>query len=326
MMKKLILVGILFQLSCGGRFSENMIDVKYLKLIFIDQHNNKNFYQERRSLLLNDTILLNNKFDFASSIQNLKMYFNKVDSLATNRETKDYTKLMLLAEWIYGNFNTQFWGDKLGLTNALKNDIDFYSTPLKTCYDSSNSNFLATSCGDRTNLFIRLADSLLKIKCENISIRSVHTFPLAKIGGLLYITDPYDPFLLLDIEKQIVVDYATLKRNPQQNIIAIRTKRSFGEKGELISKNLHNKLKLQHIEKIVRIEDLISNYLLKNKYSFVKRIDSCSYESQKFPQLIYPIHAQTNAFVVYPMNGIENQIIKNSRLLKFYLGINCKTK
>lgn len=326
MMKKLILVGILFQLSCGGRFSENMIDVKYLKLIFIDQHNNKNFYQERQSLLLNDTILLNNKFDFASSIQNLKMYFNKVDSLATNRETKEYAKLMLLAEWIYGNFNTQFWSDKIGLTNTINHEVNFSSTQFKTCYDAGNSNLLATSCGDRTNLFIRLANSLLKIKCENISIKAVHTFPLAEIGNLSYIIDPYDPFLLLDGEEQIVIDYATLKRNPHHNTIAIRTKRSFGEKGELISKNLYNKLKLQHTEKIVRIEDLLSNYLLNNKHSFVKRIDSCSYESQNFPQLIYPIHAQTNAFVVYHMNGIENQIMKNSRLLKFYLGINCKTK
>ncbi len=106
------------------------------------------------------------------------------------------------------------------------------------------NNHLAVYCGDRTDFYCRLVDSLLKLKTITVNINGVHTFPLVRIGQKDYIIDPHDPFVLSDSSTGRVISYSGVMNPDVKRVHVTRTKRTFGDSRELISRPL-----IQHISK-----------------------------------------------------------------------------
>ncbi len=327
--KFLLMFSIISYISCKNKI-QNTIDVELIKKIFVDSNyqnttlNSTDFDFE----FINDTILTNNKNErIEDALKEITDKYLLIDTLKTNLETKQYTKSLLLAEWIYANFNYQFLGPRLGLADTLQSGINFKSTNPNTCYQAGNSNLMAVWCGDRSNLFVRLIDSLLKLPTAVISIERIHTFPIVKIAGKNYIIDPYDPFVLFDEQLKHIVDYEVFKINPDSiNTKAIRTSRNFGNAGELVSKQLYELMQKKYGGKNYDIGKMIESYLKTNRSFLSTFNDTCKSEPFIMKRKVLPVLSKTNAFVLYsPKNALPHEI-KKTRIHKYYLGIDCKIK
>ena len=318
-------------LSCINN-NQNKIDIKILKIIFIDTNkvyktlNINDFKSNEFSCkFINDTIKRNSKNGFKDALKKLIEKYNCIDELKTNDQTKQYIKSLLLEEWLYSSFNFQFLGPVLGLADTSRFNIDFGTSDISNCYLIGNTNQVAVWCGERTKLFIRLADSLLHLKTKKITFKNTHTFPLVEIGNAIYIIDPFDPFILFDENLQTVVDYNKLIANTENiNIKALRTKRNFGNSGELISKNFYNLLKNKYANKSDDVGIMISRYLNQNRRMLTGFIDSCTFESFSMKTKVFPVVSLTNSFVLFTTQNTLPNCIKNSRFNKLYLGFDCR--
>lgn len=328
-LKYFCLLCIIFYTSCKEQ-KPNTIDVELIKKIFIESNfkylksNSNDFNFE----FVNDTIFSNNSNqNIDDALKSLTDKYLHVDTINTNIETKQFVKSLLLAEWIYANFNFQFLGPRLGLTDTISANINFMSSNSQLCYQAGNTNQMAVWCGDRSNLFTRLADSILHLKSEIISIEKIHSFPVVTIAQKKYIIDPYDPFVLFNQDKNKIIDYEFYKSNPDSiNLSAIRTKRNFGTSGELVSKSLYKMMQINYNVEGADIGLLIRNYLKTNLQFFSSFNDTCKSEPFVTERKVYPVYSKTNAFVLHsPKNALPHEI-KKTRLHKYYLGIDCKTK
>lgn len=321
----LLLIMTLFIGSCTQKADEN-IDTEVLKFLFVDTANNSEIPLSDHDTYTfkNDTIYSNNeKNTLNEALGDLHEHYLFIDKLKTNYETKTYAKVLLLAEWIYGNFNYQFLGPDLGMADTSKFGVKFNQTDLNTCYATGNKNLMALWCGDRTNMFVRLVDTLFHLKSQIISIRPIHTFPIVEIGKSYYIIDPYDPFVLFNTESNRIISYKELLTKTEKPK-AIRTKRVFGNTGELISSKFYTMLNQQY--KNHNIVNLVEQYLADNTPHLISYIDSCSFEPFNAVKTIYPIQSPTNKFVIYPNHYNLPQEIKSSRFNKYYLGNDCKNQ
>lgn len=320
-----LLMIILFIGSCAPKADVD-IDTQVLKNLFVDTASisEKHLSDNDTYIFKNDTIYANNKKDsLYDALEDLHKHYLFIDNLNTNYETKTYAKVLLLAEWIYGNFNYQFLGPDLGMADTSKFGVKFNQTDLNTCYTIGNKNLMALWCGDRTNMFVRLVDSLFQLKTQIISIKPIHTFPTVEIGNNYYIIDPYDPSILFNSESNKVISYKELLAKTEKPK-AIRTKRTFGNAGELISSKFYAVLKQQY--KNHNIVNLIEQYLNDNTPHLITYIDSCSFEPFNTIKTIYPIQSPTNKFVIYPNHYNLPQEITSSRFNKYYLGKDCKNQ
>lgn len=312
-------------LSCRA-ISNHIIDVHVLKKVFITSNNeskisNDNiFYGE----FICDTIY-NNNYSYNIAIKKLLERYDSIEGLNINIETKQYIKSLLLAEWVYGSFNIQFLGPALGLADTSMFNINFNDADIGNCYFLGNTNRIAVWCGDRTKLFIRLADSLLHLKAKMVVFKPTHVFPLVEISGVNFIFDPYDPFILFDENLQTVIDYNSLKANPNRiKTVALRTKRNFGCSGELVSKEFYKLLKAKYANNRDNVGTMISEYLSKNRLLLACFIDSCTFEFFGMNRKIFPVLSPTNSFVLFTNQSSLLRQMKISRFNKYYLGLDCK--
>lgn len=316
----ILIISTLF--CCKNRAT---IDLAFIKQNFIDTNNllQKNQISTIEFEFINDTIWQNQTIQKSNNyLTSILKKCNEVDGLDINNETKTYTKALMLAEWTFGSFNTQFLGPVIGNADTCMLGINFLQTNIEKCYQAGNTNQLAIWCSERTALYTRLLDSCLNIKSKIISNAPTHVFPIVNIGSKWYIIDPYDPFILFNKNQTDLVDYYEIKDN---NTTALRTKRTFGTSGELISKTFYTKLKNKQPNKLTCINNLISNYLIKNGLYLSKFIDSCTFENGTINGKIFPTNSLCNPFVIKPFKNTQPKTIKNSRVLKYYLGQNCKS-
>jgi hypothetical protein len=318
---------IAFLTSCKEK-KTNTIDVEIINKLFIESSFKyiKSNIDEFNFEYVNDTVYTNNSNKHIDdALKPLLSKYHSIDSINTNLETKQYVKSLLLAEWIYANFNFQFLGPKLGLTDTMPSVIDFRSSNPDLCYQAGNNNEMAVWCGDRSNLFTRLLDSLLHLKADVISINQIHSFPIVTIGAKKYIIDPFDPFILFNHNQTEIIDYDFYKINHDSiNLCAKRTKGTFGISGELISKRLYRMMQNIYTKKDANIGLLIKNYLKTNLYFLSTFNDTCKSEPFVTKRKVYPVYSKTNAFVIYsPKNALPHEI-KRTRLHKYYLGLDCK--
>lgn len=313
----------LLLLSCQTKQTK-FIDASLLKSIFIDTNfkytapNNKEFSCQ----FINDTI--KEKEAYSDALKKLISKYTEIDKYTTTDETKQYAKSLLLAEWIYGSFYYQFLGPELGMADTTNWIVDFKKTDIQSCYNAGVSGNIAVWCEDRAELFTRLVDSLLHLKTEIISFNPTHTFPLVYINNKPYIIDPYDPFIVFD-KNENIVDYEMLKKD-NTTACALRTKRNFGTSGELVSKKLYHQLCNDYTKENKDIGPMIFEYLSKNKLHLMVYVDSCSVEPFVMERKAYPMSSYANELALFIPQGTLNQHIKNSRLNRYYLGLDCKNK
>lgn len=318
----LFLLFILLGFSCKKERND-AIDGRLVTSLFIDTttvDSAKN-YDSFNCEFVNDTI--KQKQVYADALKQLLDKYTDIDKLHTTEETKQYAKSLLLAEWIYGSFYYQFLGPDLGMADTAKWGIDFTRSDITSCYNAGISGEIAVWCENRAVFFTRMIDTLLHLKTEIISFSPIHTFPLVTIGKKSYIIDPYDPFLIFD-ENQHLVDYKML-RSKEKKMVALRTKRNFGNPGELVSKKLYRELCNGYTKENKDIGPMISEYLNKNKVHLMVHIDSCSVEPFVMKRKAYPIASHTNEIVLYTPQCILNPMIKPTRIMRYYLGQDCKS-
>jgi hypothetical protein len=282
-------------------------------------HSNKTIIQ-----FTNDTIAQNSNFSYASSIANLKLLFAKIDSIDSNIETKNYLKVLLLSDYVYGIFSFQFLGSEIGLSNHTISISGWDSLPLKTCYDKGNKNETPVWCMDRTSFFNRLVDSLLGLPTETVSIKGVHSFSLVKLNSGKYIFDPSDPLVVLNKRTQKLIPYEQLTRNNLMEIEAIRTKRKLGSGGFLISTKFWTNLTKEVTLISDSIDILLEDYYLNNKSKLSKLSKDCEVETYNFNGTIYPTMSLTDGYILKPSDLINPSEMSSNHFKKFYLGINCQ--
>ena len=181
-------------------------------------------------------------------------------------------------------------------------------------------------CGDRTNFYLRLLDSLLGIKATSVSIKNTHTFPLVNIGNRRFIFDPYDPFIILDSLKLKIIDYdEALKYCLKNNPIKIqRTKRSYGNANELISNDFTNDVLDCSKNERQDFAQKLKNYFIINKSTFLKNINKCSFEGYNKKGVIYNSNLKDDRYIIQLENNLKNLPMNLNHFKKYYFGIDCK--
>ncbi len=182
-----------------------------------------------------DTLYSNLPYSYSEGIAELTDYFQAIDSSGIHPNGALYLKAMAVADFVFAAFSYRFMGDETGMANDSSAIRKWNQLSLSECFDLGNNNYSAVYCGDRTDFFCRLSDSLLQLETEVISIDGIHTFPLSVINGQRYLIDPYDPFTVINSENKMVLDYDQIQNIPPAKIKVIRSARIFGCSRELIS-------------------------------------------------------------------------------------------
>lgn len=308
----------------------NEINAGIIKQIFVDSNYTyeNNISQKFDFKFCNDTVYKNNKEErIENALNELIDRCLVIDKLNTNIETKQYAKSLLLAEWVHGTFNYQFLGPDIGLAETLPSVVNFNTTNLNNCYQLGNSNTMALWCEDRSNLFVRLIDSLFKLPSKMISVKPTHIFPIVKIADKYYIIDPYDPFILFNEDQDAIIDYELFKSNPDSlKVKAIRSSRSFGNAGELLSKRFYKLLRNNFSNQTSDVGNMIATYLKTNQDFLSTFNDNCTSEPFIMSRKVFPLLSNTNALLLCSSKNSLPQEIKKTRLFKNYLGLDCKIK
>lgn len=188
--------------------------------------------------VINDTLFRNLPYTFLQATTQLEKQFKKIDSLTVPEVSKQYAKALVCADFVYAAFSYRLLGDSLGINTDTVLHPQWNQRSLANCYEIGVNNYQAVYCGDRTDFYCRLVDSLLQMKTTAVSIAGVHTFPLVRIGSKDYIIDPYDPFVLSDSSTGRVISYSGVLNPNIKRVHVTRTKHLFGDTRELISRPL----------------------------------------------------------------------------------------
>lgn len=237
--------------------------------------------------------------------------------------TKQYIKALLLAEYLYASCNSQFLGPQIGLAPQALSQTKFNRAGLHARLNAANHNEVAVWCADRAQLYKQLAKQLFNLPIRIINNTPTHVFSLVQIANKWYIIDPFDPFLLLAKGQTELLDYESLKhskRLQQQQIVALRTKHSFGNTAELISQRFYDFLQKSDPIQKQAIAVLLLNYLRVNKDQLFAQADCCTYENAYKLYEIYPVKSSQNAFL---LRSSVPGALPRKRLLKMYFGISC---
>jgi hypothetical protein len=221
--------------------------------------------------LTNDTIYRNINLSFEEAIENLTKEFEKNENQNTcNKATKDFINSLILADFVYAVFSFQFFGPELGEAHDASTFENWDNLSLKERYNIGNHNITSVYCGERTDFYIQMLDTLLGMGVKSFFTNDVHTFPLIQLNNLDYIIDPFDPFVLLDTVNKKVVSYNELISLENENYLSFRTKRIFGNTRQLISKKKLFQLQEQNTDICSLIFDIY-----KNKASYEKHLPMC---------------------------------------------------
>lgn len=219
--------------------TEKSIRISERDIVYINKDQSHCSYCESFQLLscdsTIDTLYSNLPYSYAEAITELTGYFRAIDSSGVHPNSLLYLKAMALADFVFAAFSYRFMGDETGIVNDSSAIRKWEELPLSECFNLGNNNFTAVYCGNRTDFYCRLADSLLQLKTEIISIDGIHTFPLSIINGQRYLIDPYDPFTVFNSENGMVLDYDMMQKTLPLKVKVIRSTRIFGCSRELIS-------------------------------------------------------------------------------------------
>ena len=310
-------------LNINDEPNATLIKNTFIDSIFINNEVNKNeiFTKSR-----NDILICNQNLSYSQAIVFLKNKFIQFDSNCQNENTKKYLKALYLCEFVHATFSFQFLGSKLGKTKHNIAIENWNNMTLENCYNMGNNNLAPVWCGDRTNFYLRLLDTLLGIKATAISIKNVHTFPIVNIGDKRFIFDPFDPFIILDSLKLKIIDYdESLKHCLKGKMLqVIRTKKIFGFPNELVSVDLAKDILAVSKNENQDFSQKLMLYFTKNKVNFLKRINTCSFENYNKKGLVYNSNLKEDRFIIHFFNNLNNFPMKMNHFKKFYFGIDCK--
>ena len=300
-----------------------LIKNTFIDSIFVKHEANKNELTTKSS---HDTFICNQNLSYNQAIVILRNKFIQFDSICQNENTKKYLKAMYLCEFVHTTFSFQFLGSKLGKTKHNIAIENWDKMSLENCYNIGNNNLAPVWCGDRTSFYIRMLDYLLGIKATAISIKNVHTFPLINIGNRRFIFDPYDPFIIFDSLKFKIIDYDESLKLCLKGIRlqVIRTKKIFGFPNELVSIDLANDILAVSKNEKQDISQNINIYLTKNKANFLRRVNTCAFETYNKSGIIYQANLKKDRYIIHLKNNLNNIPMNVNRFKKYYFGIDCK--
>ncbi|RKS99665.1 hypothetical protein [Flavobacterium sp. 123] len=271
----------------------------------------------KKTLSQRDTLKYNICNTFEESISLLQSELIKVDTIQSNRETKDYIKSLIIADYVYAAFSFQFLGSKLGMAKDASSIKNWDKIAIKTCFNLGNKNQYAVFCGERTTFYNRLIEKLLKLKTKQASVEGVHTFPIIIIGGKDYIIDPYDPFVAVDTLSKTVLDYDLIVKKQYKSLQPIRTKRMFGSSRMLISRKLYTRLK--NVYGKISLANMLDKYLIEND-QYLSPFKPKNYEPPlEKTKKITTILNNKNIFAVNINGRIDGNLISEKDFYKYYI-------
>ncbi len=280
-----------------------------------------------------DTLLRNLPYSYDEAILQIKQEFTHIDSLNTNKATKEYLKSLVLADFTYATFSFQFLGPKFGLatdSTYLSILAGWDTMALSSCYDLGNLNITSLYCGQRTSFYLRLVDSLLGIKGAPVVVPyGVHIFPVITLSNGRYVMDPYDPFVICDSTKQTVISYSQLLCGKNDgNFVPIRSARLFGTSRQLFSARYVSMLR----DSSGAVDKgcfccMLKNYLAINEAKLVGSITPCFVmpEEPLFEDI--KVVAGTRNLYAMGMTGrVDGPLVSHSDIVWHYIGTDCGGK
>jgi hypothetical protein len=318
MKKSQLFIGIILLLFIASVlcYKKQSIDYKIVKEIILT-HNpektNSDISALKYDVSQKDTLKYNLRNTFEESDSLLKSKLAKMDSIASNKETKDYIKSLIIADFVYAAFSFQFLGPKLGMAQDASSIKNWNKITIKNCFDLGNKNQYAVFCGQRTIFYNRLIAKLLKLKTKEVSIKGIHTFPIVIIGGKDYSIDPYDPFVVIDTLEKNILDYNSILEKHYKALKPIRTKRIFGSSRMLISRKLYDEIK-----KTYGTMNL-DRYLIDNEHylsTFKPKNFETPLEKTKKIQLVLN---DKNILAININGRIDGNLITEKDFYKFYI-------
>jgi hypothetical protein len=263
-----------------------------------------------------DTLKYNLRNTFEESDSLLKSELAKIDRIASNRETKDYIKSLIIADFVYAAFSFQFLGPKLGMAQDASVIKNWNKITIKNSFDLGNKNQYAVFCGQRTIFYNRLIERLLKLKTKQVSIKGVHTFPIVIIGGKDYIIDPYDPFVAIDTLEKTVLDYNSIIEKHYKSLKPIRTKRIFGSSRMLISEKLYGEFKKTYGK--MNLDSMLKRYLIDNE-QYLSKFKPKNFETPlEKTKKIQLVLNNKNIFAININGRIDGNLITEKDFYKYY--------
>jgi hypothetical protein len=280
-----------------------------------------------------DTLIRNLPYSFDEAMLQIKQEFTHIDTLNTNKATKEYLKSLVLADFTYAAFSFQFLGPKFGLAtdSTYLNILARWDTmSLRSCYDIGNLNITGLYCGQRTSFYLRLVDSLLGIKGYQVVVPyGVHIFPVVNLSNGPYVMDPYDPFVICDSTKQTVISYSQLLSGKNDgNFVPIRSARLFGTSRQLFSARYVSMLR----DSSGAVDKncfccMLKNYLTLNEAKLVGSITPCFVmpEEPLFED-IKVIAGDRNLYAMGMTGRVDGPLVSHNDIVWHYIGTDCGSK
>lgn len=209
----------------------------------------------------NDTLFENYPFSFLEALEEIQIVFRAIDTTNYNLETRQYLKALTLADFVFAISSFRLLGDDDGIRNDTFIIDSWHDLPLSVCYDIANQNFAALYCGERTDFFRRLCDTLLQLPTEEINFMDgFHIFPLVNIQGVHFLIDPYSPFIVYDVHTLLMLPFDSVFVKNEYDIKIERSNRIFGCSRELVSTPLLKEISTTEI--ICDVKDFVKQTAL----------------------------------------------------------------
>lgn len=322
-MRKPITIFLFFVTLIGvncNTFKDEQINGGVLKSIFLPEIAKVGSLENLECTFDSVVMKSNALYSFDSLMLNIDFVLKNIDTLNTNIETKQYIKVLLLAEWVHALFNYQFLGN-LGGSSTNISIPNWGTKSIKECLAAGNSCSHSIWCGDRNVFYLKLLKKMVGVDGYIVSINNIHTYPIVFLKAGVYIIDSYNPFIVFG-ENNRVVNFSSIV-NRVSNYTILRTKRSFGFPSYLISNNLVNQINNYSVNNFP-IEKKLELFIKGNKESFLKQVDRCSYEIFNKKGILRKTHCETNPYVIQLIDNRISKPLSLTRFKKYYLGINCK--
>lgn len=280
-----------------------------------EKSNNQNYALEY--IIQKDTLKYNISDNYDDSFAKLSTELYRIDTIQSNKETKDYLKCLIIADFVYAAFSFQFMGPKLGYAKDAATIKNWKTLSLESCFNLGNKNEYAVFCGERTKFYNRLINKLVTLKTRETSIKGIHTFPIIKIGNKEYIIDPYDPFVAIDTLERTVLDYNSILKKQYKSLKPIRTNRTFGPSRMLISSKFYEKLKKTY--GTINLGTMLNKYLTDNdSYISIFKPKNFEVPIEKTKKIRIVLNSK-NIFAVAINGRIDGNLITEKDFYKFYM-------
>ena len=272
-----------------------------------------------------DTLYSNLPYTYKQGLAVLHSCFNKIDSSQLGASSKQYCKLLLLADFTYATFSYQFLGPALGLEKDT--NCNWHTIPLADFYELGNKNQFSFYCTERSIFFLRMADTLLHIKGRIISVEGVHDYPIVYLHTDTFIVDPFDPFVICDSARTNLLNYNTALNSKLSNsCIPVRTRRFFGNTRQLISGQFADNINADCNHKNNSCFCVaLARYILHNRNNLEAYVKPC-FELPDKPlyNTLKVIGAKGQNRYAMEMHGrVDGQLTNYADIRRYYVGFRC---